>query len=54
MLGRREAELVGLSLLDLVHPDDREMLRSLAGRSGEGDGKFRPLVSRVDVEPPLP
>jgi PAS domain S-box-containing protein len=51
VLGRRESELVGLSLLDLVHPDDREMLRSLAGlpaRAGRLDAPVEARFAHAD------
>ncbi|MCU0255018.1 MAG: PAS domain S-box protein, partial [Acidobacteria bacterium] len=39
VLGRAESELTGVALLDLVHPDDREVLSSL-GRPGAGSGRL--------------
>jgi len=46
VLGRSEAELVGTSLLDLVHPDDREVLESLAGPATGGGWLQAPVEAR--------
>jgi len=46
VLGRLETELVGTSLLDLVHPDDREVLQSLASPAAHGDWLEAPVEAR--------